>query len=126
MLTNSELIAFLGATDSDRAKIFYRDKLGLNLITEESSFALVFQSENMMLRVSLVENVNPAQYTVLGWKGTSIDKTVGNLASEGITFERFPGFNQDEQGVWTAADGTKVAWFKDPDGNILSITEFAT
>lgn len=120
----SELIAFVGATDSDRVTAFYRDTLGLDLVSEEAPSTLVFETGDTMLRVSIVEEVTPAPYTVLGWEVEDIQETVGTLSSKGVSFERIPGMDQDEQGIWTAPDGTKVAWFQDPDGNMLSVTEF--
>jgi len=124
MLADAEIIAFVGATDGSRAKRFYADPLGLRLVTEEPSHALVFDAGGTMLRVSLVPAVPPARFTVLGWRVKDIGATVDGLVAKGIAFERFPGFEQDERGVWTTPDGAKVAWFKDPDGNMLSLTQF--
>lgn len=121
--TTSELIAFVGATDPERAKAFYRDKLGLNLVSELSA-TLIFKTGETTLRISLVEEVTAAPYTVLGWKVEDIDGTVDTLSEKGVSFERIPGMDQDERGIWAASDGTKVAWFQDPDGNMLSVTEF--
>ena len=78
-----------------------------------------------MLRVSLVKEVSLARYTVLGWKVKDIGVAVDGLVAKGAAFERFPGFTQDERGVWTAPEGTRAAWFKDPDGNMLSLTQFS-
>jgi predicted enzyme related to lactoylglutathione lyase len=78
-----------------------------------------------MLRVAAVPEAPRARYTVLGWRVTDITATVRDLAANGVTFLRFDGMNQDEDGVWTSPDGAQVAWFSDPDGNTLSVTQFS-
>jgi catechol 2,3-dioxygenase-like lactoylglutathione lyase family enzyme len=123
-LGSAAVIAFVGVTDAARAKAFYADILGLRFVNEEPSHALVFDANGTMLRVSIVPQVAPARYTVLGWRVTDIAATIEALAGKGVRFERFPSFGQDERGIWTAPDGTRVAWFKDPDGNVLSVTQF--
>ncbi len=124
MLTASKLTAFVGVRDPDRAKTFYRDTLGLTLVSEELPFALVFDAAGTMLRVTGVPQVAAATYTVLGWRVADIAETVKALQKRGIHFERFPGLNdQHELSIWTAPGGTQVAWFKDPDGNLLSIAQ---
>jgi len=124
--STSELIAFLGATDPDRATTFYRDTLGLNLVPTESPSALVFETGQTTLRISIVDEVRPAPYTVLGWSVDDIDSAVRSLSSNGVSFDRIPEMDQDDRGIWTAPDGTKVAWFRDPDDNVLSVTEHAS
>ena len=124
MLNTADIIAFIGATDAARTRQFYGDKLGLDLIREEPGHALVFQAGATILRVSLVQELPGAQFTVLGWKVKDIEKTVDELAGRGVVFQHFPGFTQDEKGIWTTVDGARVAWFKDPDGNLLSLTQF--
>ncbi len=123
LLTGAEVIAFVGVTDAERAKAFYRDKLGLRLTSEEPSRALVFDAGGTTLLASLVEAVPPATYTVLGWVVENIGAAIDGLVAKGVAFERLQDFVQDERGVWTAPDGTRVAWFKDPDGNMLSLTQ---
>lgn len=125
MLGSLPLVAFAATTDFDRARAFYRDALGLKLIAEDG-FALVFDANGTPLRVSKVEKLAPAGYTVLGWKVGDISATIAVLAERGVTFEVFPGLGQDADGVWSAPGGTKVAWFKDPDGNILSLSTEAS
>src|SRR5882672_10688408 len=122
MLGSSKLVAFAAVSDAARAKTFYRDVLGLKLISEDG-FALVFDAHGTMLRVSLVKDVVTAPYTVLGWAVSDIAATVRGLASKGVKFERYPWMPQDELGIWSAPDGGSVAWFKDPDGNVLSLSE---
>lgn len=124
VLSTSKLTAFIGVRDPDRAKGFYRDRLGLTLVSDELPFALVFDADGTMLRVTIVHQVVAAPYTVLGWQVADIAETVESLQRRGVHFERFPGLNdQHELGIWTAPGGTKIAWFKDPDGNLLSIAQ---
>ena len=120
-----KIVAFVAVTDGDRARAFYRDKLGLRLVSEEPPFALVFDVQGIMLRLSLVKQVTPAGYTVLGWQVPDIVSAAEALESAGVHLERFnlPGMAQDELGIWTAPGGARVAWFKDPDGNTLSISQ---
>jgi len=124
MLSSEKLVAFVSTTNADHARAFYRDKLGLRLISEDG-FALVFESNGAPLRIALAKEVKPAPYTVLGWDVKDIRATVADLKKSGVTFEIFGFFKQDESGIWTAPDGTQVAWFKDPDGNILGIAQHA-
>lgn len=123
-LASSSLVAFVGVCDPDRAKIFYRDRLGLRLVSEELPFALVFDVQGTMLRVTVVPEVKPAKFTVLGWKVPDIQAAVSSLDKEGVEFQRYAGLQQDGLGIWTSPNGARVAWFHDPDGNILSVTQF--
>jgi len=116
-------MAFVATTDAARARAFYGDVLGLRLVSDEA-FALVFESEGTTVRVQKVARMTPSPYTVLGWSVPDIDTTMERLRSGGVQFESFGLPGQDEAGVWTAGDGTRVAWFKDPDGNVLSLTQF--
>ena len=123
MLGTSPLIAFVTVTDATRARHFYGERLGLVLVAE-TPFALEFDCSGTMLRVALANHVTPAPYTVLGWQVSDIAATLGALASAGIRPEIYEGFHQSPAGVWQSPSGAKVAWFKDPDGNLLSVTEF--
>lgn len=123
MLGNAKIMTFVGTLDAARARAFYRDTLGLTLI-EENSFALVFDINGIMLRVTNVHELNPAQYTILGWEVPDITASVKQLAAGGVVFSRFPGMSQDADGVWTSPSGARIAWFADPDGNTLSLTQF--
>ena len=123
MLGSSALIAFAGATDLGRARVFYEQVLGLPM-TEENDFACVFDANGTMLRVTAVPEVSRAVYTVLGWRVGDIAATVGDLSAKGVVFLRYDSMDQDDSGVWTTPGGDKVAWFADPDGNILSLTQF--
>jgi catechol 2,3-dioxygenase-like lactoylglutathione lyase family enzyme len=117
------IIGFLTIVDVERAKAFYRDTLGLHLVSEEPPFALVFEANGMMLRLGMAKELPPAHGTVLGWQVPEVAATVADLSQTGIAFERYGFLKQDDQGIWTAPTGAKVAWFKDPDGNILSLSE---
>ena len=121
-LGSHKIVAFVATCDPRRAKAFYRDTLGLHLVSEDS-FALVFRVGGTMLRVTTVQEIATARYTVLGWHVTNIAATITSLQRAGVTFERYPGMPQDERGVWTSPSGARVAWFKDPDGNTLSLTQ---
>ena len=121
-LGESEVIAFVSTADMGRARGFYADVLGLRL-TEESPFALVFDAGGTMLRVAAVGEVAHAGYTVLGWRVADISATVRELAGRGVEFVRYDGMEQDGFGIWTTPGGDQVAWFRDPDGNTLSLTQ---
>jgi catechol 2,3-dioxygenase-like lactoylglutathione lyase family enzyme len=124
MLETRPIIAFVATTMRARAKEFYSKTLGLRLVSEDD-FALVFDAGGTMLRVALVRKLQPADYTVLGWIVPDIRHAVQDLSERTVVFQRYPGLEQDELGVWTAPGGARVAWFKDPDGNTLSLTQFA-
>jgi hypothetical protein len=98
--------------------------LGLRLVAAEA-FALVFDAHGTMLRISKVQALTPAPYTVLGWQVPDIGAAIKHLAEQGVRFEHYAGLGQDERGVCAFPDGTQVAWFKDPDGNTLSLTQFS-
>ncbi len=121
-LASAELVAFAATTDQKRAIAFYRDVLGLPLVSQDA-FAAVFDAHGTMLRVASVSKVVAAPYTVLGWHVADIVGTAKALAIAGVTFERYEGLPQDELGIWVAPGGTRVMWFKDPDGNTLSLSQ---
>ena len=122
-LGNYNIIGFVTIVDVPRAKDFYQNTLGLRLILEEPPFALVFEANGIMLRLGMAKERPPAHGTVLGWQVPEITATVKSLAQAGVSFERYGGMDQDELGIWTSPTGAKVAWFKDPDGNTLSVSE---
>ncbi len=124
-LAVAPLVAFVGTEDFDRAKAFYGETLGLALVGA-SSFALEFDAAGTMLRVTKVQECRPRPYTVLGWRVEDIARAVAALAEKGVRFEHYPGVAQDAAGIWTSPSGGRVAWFKDPDGNTLSLTEFVS
>jgi catechol 2,3-dioxygenase-like lactoylglutathione lyase family enzyme len=117
-----DVMAFAPTIDAARAVEFYRDTLGLPLISQDS-FAAAFDAHGIMLRVSIVPSFTPQPFTVLGWKVPDIAAVVKELSAAGVKFERYMD-SQDELNIWTAPGGANVAWFKYPDGNILSVTEF--
>ena len=125
MLGNADLIAFVPTRDPQKSRRFYEQTLGLELISEDP-FALVFSANGAVLRianVSTVEDFRPAPFTILGWRVSSAECAVRALCEKGIESERFPGMHQNALGIWHSPSGAQVAWFKDPDGNMLSITE---
>ncbi|RVW01840.1 VOC family protein [Rhodococcus spongiicola] len=115
-----ELVAFLASTDLDVSSMFYVDTLGLSEV-ERTPFTLVVDGGGTELRITLVQSRVDTGYTVLGWRTTDLSSTVDQLRGKGIEFLRYQGMDQDEHAVWTAPDGTRVAWFRDPHGNVLSI-----
>ena len=117
-----DVVAFVATARPAAARKFYRDTLGLRLVSD-NQFALAFDCHGTMLRVQIVEKVAAAGYTALGWRVPDIVKVVNMLAKKGVMFEHYQWMEQDEHGVWEAPSGARVAWFKDPDGNTLSLTE---
>lgn len=119
-LGNYSIIGFVSIVDVARARDFYRDTLGLRLVVEEPPFALVFDANGIMLRLGMAEELPPGHGTVLGWQVSEISAIVQSLGQAGVRYE---GMNQDELGIWSSPSGARVAWFKDPDGNTLSVSE---
>jgi catechol 2,3-dioxygenase-like lactoylglutathione lyase family enzyme len=124
MLGDQKLMAFVSVTDADKARAFYRDTLGLKLLYEDG-FALAFDVQGVMLRVTLAKDVSPQPYTVLGWQISDATATASMLTNAGVMLERYSWLQQDIDGLWHAPGGAKIAWFKDSDGNILSIAQLA-
>jgi catechol 2,3-dioxygenase-like lactoylglutathione lyase family enzyme len=122
MLGSTNIVAFVPIRDGDKARAFYEGVLGLRFVKDDG-FALVFEANGTMLRAAKMKEFTPAQFTVLGWQVSKIEDMVRALGIRGVKFEIFGFFKQDELGVWTAPTGDKVAWFKDPDGNILSLSQ---
>jgi catechol 2,3-dioxygenase-like lactoylglutathione lyase family enzyme len=125
MLGSADLIAFVPTRDPAKARNFYENTLGLEFISADP-FALVFNAHGTTLRVAIVSEVKafrPAPFTIVGCTVTNASDSVSDLVKKGVRFERFPGMDQNAQGIWQSPSGAKVAWFKDPDGNILSITQ---
>ena len=116
-------MAFIPTKDMAKARPFYEKVLGLKL-EGSSPFACAFRSNGVLLRVVTVEKLEPHPFTVLGWSVEDLAATVRGLAARGVTFDQIEGVEQDELGIWQAPGGAKVAWFKDPDGNTLSLTQF--
>ena len=122
-MTHSKIICFVATRDAASARKFYEGTLGLRCVHEDP-FAIVFDVGGTMLRVQKVQDLTPATYTALGWEVADIAAAIRELTKKGVRFERFPGMPQDELGAWTSPAGAKIAWFKDPDGNTLSLTQF--
>lgn len=123
MLGSSDVIAFAATTDAERARAFYEGVLGLKLVADEP-WALVFDANGTMLRIQKAQAVTAAPYTLLGWRVEGIEAKVDALVERGVAFARYPHIPQDERGIWTTPDGARIAWFQDPDGNTLSLTEW--
>jgi catechol 2,3-dioxygenase-like lactoylglutathione lyase family enzyme len=121
MLGRHHVIGFIPTKDSRRARAFFQKTLGLRL-TAKDDFALVFESGGTMIRVVKVDDFKPAPYTILGWQVPDLPRTVAALGKRGVVFERYPWLEQDKLGIWAAPGGAQVAWFKDPDGNVLSLS----
>jgi catechol 2,3-dioxygenase-like lactoylglutathione lyase family enzyme len=122
MLGTTNIIAFVPTRDADKARAFYEGVLGLRFIKDDG-FALVFDANGIMVRVAKGQQFTPAPYTILGWEVSDIENEVRSLQKKGVHFEIFGFFKQDDLGIWTAPTGDKVAWFKDPDGNTLSVSQ---
>ena len=122
MLATSKIIAFVPTTDSLRSRAFYEAILGLRFVKDDG-FALVFDANGIMVRIAKGRDFTPAAYTILGWEASDIETTLTEMVEKGVRFEQFGLPGQDKIGIWTAPSGDKVAWFKDPDGNILSISQ---
>ena len=122
MLGASKIVAFAAAADSARARTFYEGVLGLRFISEDE-FAVVYNVQGVELRIQKVRAFTPQPHTQLGWSVSSIDEVVQSLEERGVVFERYSFLEQDSRGIWTAPSGARIAWLKDPDGNVLSVTE---
>ena len=115
------LMAFIPTRDGDAARVFYEKKVGLRFISEDQ-FAVVFQSGANTVRITRTGSFTPAPFTILGWESSDIEQDVRDMSARGVVFERYDYMGpQDDLGIWTSPSGAKIAWFKDPDGNTLSI-----
>ncbi len=122
-LDDADLIAFVPTKDMATARPFYEKKLGLEL-EGASPVACAFRANGVLLRLIAVEQLTPYPFTVLGWSVEDIATSVAGLTTRGVVFDRIEGIEQDALGVWRSPGGAQVAWFKDPDGNTLSLTQF--
>jgi catechol 2,3-dioxygenase-like lactoylglutathione lyase family enzyme len=116
-----DLVAFIPSMDLLRSAKFYGDVLGLEQI-DADNYALVYRSGSTDVRVTAIESLNPQPFTVLGWNVVDMSYAVAQLGEAGVEFVRYEGMDQDPRGVWMAPGGAQVAWFRDPDGNVLSLT----
>jgi catechol 2,3-dioxygenase-like lactoylglutathione lyase family enzyme len=122
MLSKYPLVGFIPTIDAQRARRFYVDVLKLQFVADDH-FALVVRANESTIRIVRLEKFTPAAYTILGWEVSDIATTVGELVQAGVSFLRYPPLQQDDLGIWTAPSGSRVAWFHDPDGNILSVSQ---
>jgi len=122
MLRDCKIVAFIATADSAKARSFYEGVLGLDFISDDE-FAIVLDANGVELRIQKVKALMPHAHTQLGWRTTAIEGVVQTLRGRGVVFERFPHLQQNALGIWVAPSRTKVAWFKDPDGNLLSLSE---
>ena len=122
MLASGKMVGFVPTTDYDRTRAFYEGKLGFDFVSLDQ-FALVMSAGGQKIRIAKVPNFTPLQGTVLGWEVKDIQAVATWLRNRGVTLEKYPFAQDRELGIWTAPSGDKVAWFKDPDGNILSISQ---
>jgi Zn-finger nucleic acid-binding protein len=122
MLSAAKVVPFLATTDGAKARAFYEGVLGLRVVSDDD-FAIVVVSGSASIRIAKVKEKVTAPYTVMGWEVADVRAAVGELAKRGVTFARYEYMEQDDAGIWTAPGGAKVAWFEDPDGNVLSVAE---
>lgn len=123
MLGNKKLKAFIPTTKPQLAKEFYMNILGLKLMSEDD-YALEFEANGTLLRITTVGKLEPRPFTVLGWNVDGLTSLVKSLNKLGVKFEKYESFEQDELGIWTSPSKAKIGWFTDPDGNLLSLTEY--
>ena len=123
MLGRGKLVAFAATTDGPRAAAFYERTLGLRVLSDDA-FALVLDANGVEVRLQKVQQFTPQPFTVLGWQVEDLGAVLAALVSLGIRCERYPWLAQDDRGVWEAPSGARVAWFKDPDGNLLSVAQY--
>jgi len=122
VLASGKMVGFVPTTDYDRTRAFYEGKLGFDFVSLDQ-FALVMSAGGQKIRIAKVQNFTPLQGTILGWEVRDIQAVATWLRNRGVTLEKYPFAQDRELGIWTAPSGDKVAWFKDPDGNILSIAQ---
>lgn len=125
MLSTTSIIGFVPTLDAGRSRAFYEGILGITFVSDDG-FALVFRSGSNMIRIARVQDFTPAVYTILGWEVSDIAAEVTALTAKGLVFARYPFLPPDQVdalGIWSAPGGAKVAWFQDPDGNTLSLSQ---
>jgi catechol 2,3-dioxygenase-like lactoylglutathione lyase family enzyme len=122
MLGSKNIVAFVPTKDPAKARQFYEGVLGLRFVKDDG-FALVLDANGIMVRVAKAADFKPVPFTILGWQVSEIETVVAALQEKGVQFEIFGFLEQDQLGIWTAPGGDKVAWFKDPDGNLLSVSQ---
>jgi catechol 2,3-dioxygenase-like lactoylglutathione lyase family enzyme len=122
MLTASKLVGFALTRDYEKARAFYEGRLGFSFVSLDP-FALVVRAGENMIRIVKMPDFVPLRSTVLGWEVADVEAVVAWLAERGVVLEKYPWVQDQASGIWTTPDGNKVAWFKDPDGNVLSVSQ---
>jgi len=122
MLASGKMVGFVPTKDYEKARAFYEGRLGFDFVSLDQ-YALVVSVGGHKIRIAKVPNFTPLEGTILGWEVPSIDAVVTWLREKGVVTEKYPFVQDRELGIWTAPSGDKVAWFKDPDGNILSVSQ---
>lgn len=122
-LATSRLAAFVATADAEAARAFYQDVLGLTLISDEE-YAIVFDANGTTLRIQKAGSFTPHQFTALGWHVDDIEAAMADLRVRGVEFEQCPWMPEGSNGIMTFPEGARVAWFKDPDGNLLSLDQY--
>ena len=122
MISEAEVMGFIPTTDAVRARAFYEGLLGLRVVSDDP-FALVVESNGTIIRIVKLKDLAPVPFTILGWRVSDIEEEVKALHGQGVEFRRYAGMAQSDLGVWTAPGGAKIAWFSDPDGNVLSLSQ---
>jgi catechol 2,3-dioxygenase-like lactoylglutathione lyase family enzyme len=122
MLSSGKLVGFVPTKNAQAARAFYENKLGFQFVSDDP-YALVVRAGETMIRVAKAQEFNPAPYTVMGWEVDDIEAVVRWLQGRGVVFEKYPFVQNRELGIWTTPNGDKVAWFKDPDSNVLSVSQ---
>ena len=124
MFANAKPVCFILTADMAKARGFYTDTLGLTEI-DEDPFANIYDLAGTMLRLTKVEGHAPSPHTLIGWQVSDIESVVDDLAAKGVACAVYEGFGQNARGIWTdPGSGTKIAWFHDPEGNNLSLSQF--
>ena len=123
MLANNQIAAFIATANPEKARDFYENTLGLTLIADEE-YAIVFDAGGTTLRVQKAGQFTPHPFTSLGWHVEDIEASVSELRSKGVAFEQYPWMPEGSNGIMTFPEGARVAWFKDPDGNLLSLDQY--
>jgi catechol 2,3-dioxygenase-like lactoylglutathione lyase family enzyme len=123
MLASSKMVGFVPARDSQKAREFYEGKLGFQFVSDDAFALVVLAGENKIRIAKVPKDFAPVAFTILGWEVQDIEAVVAWLKGRGVAFEKYPFIQDPELGIWTAPGGDKVAWFKDPDGNVLSVAQ---
>ena len=123
MLATEKLVAFGATTDGKRSARFYGSVLGLP-VRSDDDFAIVFDANGVELRLQKVDRLTPHPFTALGWQVADVARVLERLSAAKVRPERYAWLDQDAAGVWQAPSGARVAWFKDPDGNLLSVAQY--